>query len=241
MLALCIPVKAQQLDNMSFDQWYKDGKCWNPWPENATNHSWDTANRALSFFGVNGAVPEYEHVAVKGPGKAAVKVQTTSFMGILVAGSVFTGRYLGLVRMSGAKLEVGVPFTGRPKSLSGYIHYIPGKINEVSKNMQHLKGTTDCARIEVSIRDGEDLEIVDTTDKQFQKEKGANAPHTVGHGAMIFRENTKGYIHFEIPINYKNDNIPTNIAITVSASRYAQQFTGSTDSVMYLDELELNY
>ena len=196
---------------------------------------------SLSLFGINGATPEYEHVAVPGPGKAAVKVETKQTLGILVAGTIYTGKFLKIVKMSGAKIQMGVPFTGRPKSLSGYIHYIPGRIDVASKGMQRYIGTMDNAKIEVSLREGKDLEIVDSTDEKFKTEQGAHYPGTVGHGVMFFKEDTGGYIHFEIPIEYLNGHTPSNIVISASSSRYAQQYTGSTGSVMYLDELKLNY
>ena len=235
-----ISAGAQQLPNMSFDQWSKKSGCWNPYPKDSKTTTWDTANHGLSIFGINGATPEYEHVAVPGPGKAAVKVETKQALGILVAGTIYTGKFLKIVKMSGAKIQMGVPFTGRPKCLSGYIHYIPGKIDVASKGMQRHIGTMDNAKIEVSLRNG-DLEIMDSTDDKFQTEVGANYPGTVGHGVMYFKEDTRGYIRFEIPIEYLNGNTPTNIVISASSSRYAQQYTGSTSSVMYLDELKLNY
>lgn len=231
---------AQQLPNMSFDQWSKKGGGWNPYPKDSQTTTWDTANHGLSLFGINGASPEYEHVAVPGKGKAAVKVETKQAFGILVAGTVYTGKFLKIVKMSGAKILMGVPFTGRPKSLSGYIHYIPGKIDVASKGMQRHIGTTDNARIEISLREG-DFEIMDSTADNFQNEKGANYPGTVGHGVMDFKKDTGGYIRFEIPIDYLNDHTPSNIVISATSSRYAQQYTGSTSSVMYLDELKLNY
>ena len=236
-----ISAEAQQIPNMGFDQWSKKNGCWNPYPKDSQTITWDTANHGLSLFGINGASPEYEHVAVSGPGKAAVKVETKQTLGILVAGSIYTGKFLKIVKMSGAKIQMGVPFTGRPKSLSGYIHYIPGRIDVASKGMQRYIGTMDNAKIEVSLREGKDLEIVDSTDEKFKTEQGANYPGTVGHGVMFFKEDTGGYIHFEIPIQYLNDHTPSNIVITASSSRYSQQFTGSTGSVMYLDELKLNY
>ena len=220
-----ISAEAQQLPNMCFDQWSKKNGCWNPYPKDSQTITWDTANHGLSIFGINGATPEYEHVAVSGPGKAAVKVETKQTLGILVAGTIYTGKFLKIVKMSGAKIQMGVPFTGRPKSLSGYIHYIPGRIDVASKGMQRYIGTMDNAKIEVSLREGQ----------------GANYPGTVGHGVMFFKEDTGGYIHFEIPIKYLNGHTPSNIVISASSSRYAQQYTGSTGSVMYLDELKLNY
>ena len=243
-MAACISLSAQQqLYNLDFDTWSKKGACWNPFPKDAdaSTRVWDTANKGLSILGINGTEPEYEHVAVSGPGKAAVKVETKQTLGILVAGSIYTGKFLKIVKMSGAKIQMGVPFTGRPKSLSGYIHYIPGRIDVASKSMQRYIGTMDNAKIEVSLREGKDLEIVDSTDEKFKTEQGANYPGTVGHGVMFFKEDTGGYIHFEIPIEYLNGHTPSNIVITASSSRYSQQFTGSTGSVMYLDELKLNY
>lgn len=240
-MALSICAYAQQLDNMSLDQWSKKGGCWNPWPENASNHSWDTANHGMSLLGMNSATPEYEHVAVKGPGKAAAKVETKKAVGVLAAGSVYTGRFVKLVRMSGAKLEMGVPFTAKPKSLSGYVHYIPGKIDVTSKKMQHLKGTMDNGVVEVSLRYGDSLEMMDTTDEKFQSTMPEDYPYIVAYGVQYFKKDTRDYIYFEIPLNYKNDITPTNIVITASSSRFAQQFTGSTSSVMYIDELKLNY
>ena len=71
-----ISAGAQQIPNMGFDQWSKKNGCWNPFPKDSQTITWDTANHGLSLFGINGATPEYEHVAVPGPGKAAVKGKT---------------------------------------------------------------------------------------------------------------------------------------------------------------------
>jgi len=241
LAAMAISAPAQQLYNLSFDQWSKKGGCWNPYAQDAKNPTWDTANHGLSVLGINGTVPEYEHLAVKGSGKAAVKIQTKKILGILVAGNIYTGKFLNLVRMSGARISFGIPFTGRPKSLSGYVHYIPGKIDIADKKMAHLKGTTDIGRVDIKLTDTGDVEIIDSTDKNFHKDPDHHAPGIVAFGEALFKEDTKGYIYFEIPIIYNNDNTPTHITITATSSRYAQTFTGSTDSVMYLDEFHLNY
>ncbi|MBQ9410654.1 MAG: PCMD domain-containing protein [Bacteroidales bacterium] len=231
----------QQLPNSGFDLWTRKNGCWNPYSSNGENITWDTANHGLSIIGINGASPEYQHVAVPGKGKAAVKVETRQVFGILVAGTIYTGRFLGLVRLSGAKIQMGVPFTGRPRSLSGYVHYIPGQIDVTSRKTRHLKGAMDNATLDISLRDGKELQVIDTTEESFQEESAETYPDLVGYGVMYVKEDTKGYIRFEIPIEYKNDHTPTNIVISVSSSRYAQQFTGSTDSILYVDELQLNY
>ena len=83
--------------------------------------------------------------------------------------------------------------------------------------------------------------MMDTTDEKFQSTMPEDYPYIVAYGVQYFKKDTRDYIYFEIPLNYKNDITPTNIVITASSSRFAQQFTGSTSSVMYIDELKLNY
>ena len=52
---------------------------------------------------------------------------------------------------------------------------------------------------------------------------------------------TDGYVEFNIPIVYTSDATPTYIGIMASSSRWGAFFTGSTQSLLYLDELELRY
>ena len=120
-----------QLYNMGFDTWSKSSGAWNLYPEKPTDAQrvWDTANHGLSILGINGTMPEYKHVAVPGPGKAAAKIVSKKVVWAFVAGNLYNGRFGRVVRLSGAELFFGVPFSARPKSLSGYVHYIPKTVN----------------------------------------------------------------------------------------------------------------
>jgi hypothetical protein len=44
-------------------------------------------------------------------------------MGTFATGNLYTGKFVKIIGMSGAEMYHGVPFKGRPKSLSGYVHY----------------------------------------------------------------------------------------------------------------------
>ena len=47
---------------------------------------------------------------------------------------------------------------------------------------------------------------------------------------------------FSIDLVYKNLKVkPTHIIIVISSSKYGDNFTGSTKSLLYLDDLELVY
>ncbi|MBO4758121.1 MAG: PCMD domain-containing protein, partial [Bacteroidales bacterium] len=81
---------------MDFDHWSKSSGSWNPYPKGAGSNQlvWDTANRGLSVLGINGTVPEYDHVAVPGEGKAAAKIVSRKVVWAFVAGNLFTGRFI---------------------------------------------------------------------------------------------------------------------------------------------------
>lgn len=65
---LCWTCGGQQIYNMSFDHWSRQGVSWNPFPDGAgmRQRVWDTANRGLRPLGINVTTPEREHVAVAG-------------------------------------------------------------------------------------------------------------------------------------------------------------------------------
>ena len=238
LLAAC-PMQAQQLSNMGFDTWSKQGGVWYPYAKEApeSRKVWDSANKGLSLLGVNTTVPEYKHTAVSG--KAAAKVQSRKVLWAFVAGNLFTGRFIRVVDMSGAEMEFGAPFTARPKSLTGYFHYQPETINYAQDPYLYLKGKQDVGRIEVILMDCAEPRHMDTTKDPFVD--GDKDPHVVGHGVLDLTKATDGYVPFEIPIVYRNGKTPKYAFIFVTSSRYGAYFTGGSGSTLYVDEFRFNY
>lgn len=230
-----------QLYNMSFDAWSKHSGAWYPYPKGASKAQkvWDSANKGLSVIGVNCTVPEYKHLAVEGEGKAAARISSVKVMWAFVAGNLFTGTFNKVVDFSGADMDMGVPFTGRPKSISGYYHYIPKRINFAKAPYEKLKGSLDKGRIEVILTDWSKPYHVDTTQEEFID--GAADPHVIGRAFLIIDRATDGYVHFEIPFEYRNGKKPGYIVINAASSLYGAWFTGASGSVLYLDELKFNY
>ena len=69
-----------------------------------------------------------------------------------------------------------------------------------------------------------------------------NSDAIIAYGEMPLAESVEGWTQFTIPLDYRaTDRIPTHIIIVCSASRYGDYFTGSTQSVMWLDDFELVY
>ena len=241
LLAICIcsVVNAQQLYNMGLDTWSKQGSSWNPFPKGATKEQrvWDSANRGMKVLGVNTTMPEYEHVAVPGPGKAAAKIVSRNITWCFAAGSLYTGQFYRVVKFSGIEMDNGTPFTGRPKSLSGYYHYLPGVINYAKEPYLSKKGKTDNGQIEVALYDWPHVLHRVTNEGRFNPEAD---PHLIGRGVLLTKA-TDGYVHFELPIQYVKNSTPTYVGISLLSSALGEYFTGSSNSVLYIDELQFNY
>ena len=232
---------AQQVYNMDFDHWSKSSGAWNPYPKDApdSRRLWDTANKGLSLLGINGTTPEYEHVAVSGRGKAAAKIVSRKVVWAFVAGNLYTGRFVRIVNFSGAELDFGVPFTTRPKSLSGYVHYIPKTIDYAKAPYLGKKGSLDEGYVEVILTDWDAPDKVITNDGGFVD--GEKDPHVIGRAVLDLKKDTGGYIPFEIPFDYKNGKTPKYVVITATSSRYGAYFTGGAGSTLYVDEFRFNY
>ena len=239
-ICICSLVNAQQLYNMSLDEWSKQGRSWNPFPKDASEKQlvWDSANRGMKVLGVNTTMPEYDHVAVPGPGKAAAKIVSRKVTWAFAAGSLFTGHFIRVVNFSGIEMDNGTPFTGRPKSMSGYYHYQPGVINYAKEPCLSMKGKTDIGQIEVALYDWPKVLRNVTTDGHFDPEAD---PHLIGRGVLKLTQATDGYIHFEIPIEYRRGSTPTYVGINILSSALGEYFTGSSETVLYVDELQFNY
>lgn len=224
-----------QLENLSLDQWELQGKVW------YAKH-WDSGNKGTSTLGKNVTEPEENYVAVKGKGKkaACLKSQFVGVMGIgkFAAASLYTGRYVKTVGTSGAQLSFGVPFTGRPKSLHGYYAFTPGIIDYASKGLKSKLGQTDHGCIEIYLTVWDKPFLIDNTKGLSLNPK---SPDVIGYGVLDLGTATDGYVEFDIPVVYTSDATPTYAGIMVSSSKWGGTYTGSTDTVLYLDELELRY
>jgi hypothetical protein len=158
-------------------------------------------------------------------------------IGKFAAGNLFVGRFVTVDGMGGI-VEFGRPFdfTSRPKAIRFWMKNHQGTINEGS----HTSGT-DLAKIYCCF-----------TDRKFTV--NTNKPETFftpslntdGIYAMAYWESTEDHSDWtlmELPIEYKEGitTKPTLLVLTFSCSGYGDYFTGSTDSYMYVDDVEFVY
>ncbi len=224
---------APTVHNMSFDAWYQDGNAWMP-NESSAYKVWDSANPGTAGLGVVPTTPEESDVV---RGKAA-RLESSTALGQFAAGNIYLGQF-NAVSGLGAKLNWGVPFTGRPIALRGYYKYAPKAIDKVKDPYKDLKGTMDNCSIRIWLTDWSSQYLVNTSTKTFLPD---DDPSIIASGSLYSSNSDNGYVEFVIPIEYRdNTKIPTYIEIACAASRYGDYFTGGLGSVLKIDEFELVY
>lgn len=230
---------AGTIPNMGFDLWYQSGKIWYP-NENSSNFYWDTANGGSDAVGVYPTNPEYEH---KKGGDAAAKLESKDVALVgLAAGNIYSGKFVKAntsLTDPGAELDWGVKFSSRPLALKGYVDYKPGIVNKYKAPHTSMNGKQDIGSIHVFITDWSSPFRISTSSGKFVDFD--NDTGIIAHGSADFNQ-TSGYMEFLIPLTYRNTTrIPNYVVIAASASKYGDYFTGSTSSVMYVDEFSFVY
>lgn len=227
------------IPNMNFDSWYKSGKTWYPKASASDQTWWDTANQGANVLSENNPTsPESGFVAVPGSGKNAARLETKSVLGVLAAGNLYTGRFKELQGTT-AKLDFGVPFTGRPLGLKGYYSYAPKVIDKAQSPYEHMKGKTDLMQIYLMLTDW-DSPFAVSSDGTFVS---MDDPAIIAFGEIVSDVSTDGkYVPFKIKLEYRDrTRTPKHAVIICCASRYGDYFTGAVGSVLYVDEFELIY
>ena len=230
---------AGSIPNMGFDLWYKSGSIWYP-NENSTNFYWDTANGGSDAVGVYPTSPEYDH---KIGGAAAAKLESKSVTLVgLAAGNIYSGKFVKAntsLTNPGAELDWGVTFSSRPIALKGYVDYRPGTINKANAPYTGMNGKPDIAIIQAFVTDWSAPFRISTSSGKFVDVD--NDSGIIAYGSMDLNA-TNGYIEFVIPLTYRSTTrIPRYVVVAAAASKYGDYFTGSTSSVMYVDEFSFIY
>lgn len=237
---------AVPLENASFDYWHKVGNIWNPWPAGGTQY-WDTGNKGATMVGGDSNSQSSDDLPAGAPaGGKSARLESKYVVLKFAAGNLFYGKYLETEGANGI-LSFGQPYTSRPTKLKGKFKYTSGIINYASDSnpdLSALMGTQDYCSIYIALSDapgdghGGAYEI--RTKPSERKSFDPNDPTVIAYGALFQNTSTNGWQDFTIELDYRATNrIPKYIIVVTSASKEGEFFTGSTGSVLYLDQFEL--
>lgn len=231
----------QDLPDGDFEQWWKNGKIWCPWTEGGTQF-WDTGNTGAATLGESNVQPS-DYIPAGTSGQSAqLKTEFKGIAGIgkLAAGSIYTGTFKKVDGTNGI-LDFGRPWKLRPTKLRGYYQYTTGDINYASSELAELKGRPDTCSIYIAMTDWTAPYEIRTNPRNRQL-FDKNASYVIGYGQLERGSSMDAYEEFEIKLDYRSTSLtPTYIMITCASSKYGDYFTGSTSSVLYVDQLSLDY
>ena len=219
--------------------------------------------------GVNGSASmgitiTYVDTNDKVHGNQSVKAQTSSMVGMLAAGNIFTGQFMGLVGTSGGIVNFGRPWTSRPSALKLYCKYNTGLINIVNNNNLGVsKSDYDRAQVKIAIgtwpyktyggTKESPVQVNTTEESTFVDFFTDN--HTIANGELIIyndgysinkgakvSKTTSEWVEYTIPLDYRQlSTYPTHIVVSCAASQFGDYFTGYDQSALWIDAVELIY
>jgi hypothetical protein len=249
------------LINAGFEEWATINKIVCPY---LTEESafWGTGNPGAAAVSAT-VTDKSEDVRPGAEGRYSVRLESkfANLMGIgkFAAGNLFVGKYISTVGTDGI-VGFGYKFTARPVALRLWMKYNCGAVDRIGSlpaGSELQLGDNDTGSIFIALGDwtkeeyGKDKNgdikgtddqplIVDTRSQAtFFNPKAAAV---IAYGERLFTESVGEWQQVTIPLEYvSTSRVPTHITIVCSASRLGDYFTGSTQSVMWLDDMELLY
>lgn len=225
---------------------------------------WDTGNHGSTLLSSGSNLTSGENEPrPDSKGSKAAKLASRSVVGKFAAGNIFVGKFLGIAGTNGV-IGFGKSFdyTYRPKAVSFWYKGTVGSINTGSGGPAGSeKGESDVAQFYVLLcSNTTGPHIVDTRDKGTFMDlslntipyctsvSGANSKndatgHIVAKAVWENKQSVEGWTKITVDMDYTEyaDEKPSFIIVTASASKFGDYFVGSTNSVMYLDDVELVY
>lgn len=250
-----------QLQNGGFEEWATIRKIVCPYLSEDAAY-WGTGNHGAATVGAT-VTDKSTDIRPGSSGKYSARLESifanVAGIGKFAAGNLFLGKYVGTVGTNGI-VGFGRQFNARPTALRFWMKYNCGNVDRIGSlpSGSTLKiGDPDTGSIYIALGTwsaaeyGVDADgvvqgtvdspvIVDTRDRATFFD--SSSPAVVAYGELMLNESVSEWTQITIPLNYTTTSVvPTNIIIVCSASRLGDYFTGSTESVMLLDDMELLY
>jgi hypothetical protein len=214
---------------------------------------WGSGNKGSTTVGSSFSItkPDTEDFC---EGAASLKMESQYVVIKFAAGNVFSGEYSRTLGVSGGVIRLGRPFTLRPRKLTLKLKYKCGKISaktlgEFPADDPVKVGDNDRGIVWIALGTWDyhkyggsaDSPVeVNTTDKStFFNPAG---PDVVAYGKFVTDKDIEQWTEVDVPLEYSSTSRrPTHIIVSCAASMLGDYFTGSADSVLWIDDLKLEY
>ena len=258
----------QQLPNCDLETWSKPKNPWLPFASddsgNPIDPFWGSGNNGATVISSSdNLTTPVTDLHPEATGKYSARLESRYVVMKLAAGNLFTGEFVGIRSLSHGIVNFGRPFTLRPTALRLWMKYTCGQIDNakdigsvpVGESIQ--VGDYDTGSIYIALGTwtkeeygyGKDHELFGTDESPVSIDTrdastffDPNGKDVIGYGGRYFHESVDEWTQITIPIEYSaTDKRPTHIVVVCSASRLGDYFTGSRNSRMWIDDIELLY
>lgn len=249
------------LENGGFENWATIKKIVCPYLSEESAF-WGTGNPGAAMVGAT-VTDKCDDVRPGSAGNYSAKLESKfanmAGIGKFAAGNLFVGRYVSTVGTNGI-VSFGRKFMARPVALRFWLKYNCGDIDRIGTlpaGSTLKEGDKDTGSVFIALGDwtkeeyglDADGEIKGTDDSPVvidTRNKGSffnpKSAAVIAYGELLLNESIGEWQQVTIPLEYvTTSKVPTHILIVTSASRLGDYFTGSTQSVMWLDDMELLY
>ena len=212
---------------------------------------WDSGNAGSTMVGASASICAPDS-GDKASGNVSVRMNSRYVVIKFAAGNMFSGSFAGLVGTNGGKVNFGRPFSLRPRKLvlmlkynSGAVDYIGGYPDGAPVSI----GDPDCCEVFVALGDWDYHKWGGTKESPIQVNTTDRStffnPHSeavIAYGSFISDRSVTSWQKVEIPLEYTSySRVPTHIIISCAASRLGDYFTGSSSSILWVDDMVLEY
>lgn len=258
------PAAPALLPNAGFETWTGTSPLL-PYTSDA-DQFWDSGNHGSATLKKNVTTNEADpRPGSAGTTSAKLQSQYVAFMGIgkFAAGNLFVGKYLETDGTDGV-LAFGKPFdfSYRPRQLKFWYKASAGTIDRVGNGSPVSTGMQDVNQLYVLLCQTEGPHIVKTTDpgtfinlqskniSYCTKVGGKESVNDRTDGKIVASgvwENTASVDRWTVvtvDLTYNEeyaDEKPSYLLLTASASKWGDYFSGSTQSFLFLDDVEFVY
>ena len=212
---------------------------------------WDSGSSASAgMMGAKYAICYSDSSVPAGIGSTkSARLQSMNVVVKFAAGNLFVGEFAGLDGMNG-KVNFGRPWTTRPTAIRFWFKYKGGVVDNAGGGI--TKGEYDVCQLQVALGTWSPRTYGGSTDCPVQVNtantstfwKYGTLPETIAYANFEQRGNgsESAWKQVTVPFDYKSlTKYPTHILVSAAASKFGDYFAGSSDSAMWLDNLELVY
>ena len=256
-----------QIYNAGFEIWSMQGRVLCPYLDLNTDQWWDSGNHGSASMIGNITTNETD-ARPDSDGSVSARLASKSTLGILAAGNIYLGKFVGTKQTTKGVIRFGhaFDFTWRPKALQFWYKATVGKVDVLSSGTPDIqRGDQDQQQVYILLCDMPGPHIVDTSDpstflkladgiEEISYYSGDPAAVTtsskndatgkvVAWGVWDNDASTDSWTLQTVELHYTRhaDTRPCWLMITAAANKYGDYYSGCSSNVLYLDDVELVY